>query len=52
MVPFYDLWIDGGETEKRPPYPQHVIEPAKMMEGIFGTRHERFVVFTHLLNKE
>jgi hypothetical protein len=22
MVPFHDLWIDGGETEKRPPWPQ------------------------------
>jgi hypothetical protein len=22
MVPFHDLWIDGGETEKRPPCPQ------------------------------
>jgi hypothetical protein len=21
MVPFHDLWIDGGETEKRPPCP-------------------------------
>jgi hypothetical protein len=37
-VPFHDLWIDGGETEKRPPCPQRVIEPAKMMEGISGTR--------------
>jgi hypothetical protein len=39
MVPFHDLWIDGGETEKKPPYPQGVIEPAKIMEGISGTRH-------------
>ena len=37
--PFHDLWIDGGETEKRPPYPQRVINPAKIMEGISGTRH-------------
>jgi hypothetical protein len=29
MVPFHDLWVDGGETEKRPPWPQCVIEPAK-----------------------
>jgi hypothetical protein len=36
MVPFHDLWIDGGETEKRPPYPHRVIEPAKTMEGISG----------------
>ena len=40
MVPFHDLWIDGGETEKRPPCPQPVIEPAKIMEDISGTRHE------------
>jgi hypothetical protein len=37
--PFHDLWIDGGEIEKRPPYPQRVIEPAKIMEGISETRH-------------
>ncbi|MBN1833866.1 MAG: hypothetical protein JW896_17320, partial [Deltaproteobacteria bacterium] len=37
--PFYDLWINGGETEKRPPYPQRVIEPEKMMEDIPETRH-------------
>jgi hypothetical protein len=30
MVPFHDLWIDGGETEKRSPYPQRVIEPTKI----------------------
>ena len=40
MVPFHNLWIDGDGTEKRPSYPQHVIELAKMMEGISGTRHE------------
>ncbi len=39
MVPFHDLWIDGGETEKRPPSPQLVIEPAKIMEGISDTRY-------------
>jgi hypothetical protein len=31
MVPFHDLWKDGGESEKRPPYSQRVIELAKMM---------------------
>ena len=39
MVPFHDLWIDGGETEKRPPCTQRVIEPAKIMKGISETRH-------------
>jgi hypothetical protein len=38
-VPFHDLWIDGGETEKSPPYPQRVIELAKRKEGISETRH-------------
>jgi hypothetical protein len=38
MVPFHDLWIDGGETEKRLPYPQHIIEPAKIVECISETR--------------
>jgi len=37
LVPFHDLWIDGGETEKRPPYPH--IKPVKMIEGISGSRH-------------
>jgi hypothetical protein len=38
MVPFHDLWIDGGESEKRPLYPRLVIQPAKIMESISGTR--------------
>jgi hypothetical protein len=29
MVPFHDLWRDGGETEKRPPYPPDIIESAQ-----------------------
>jgi hypothetical protein len=33
------LWIDGGETGKRPPYPQRVIEPAKIKEAISETRY-------------
>jgi hypothetical protein len=37
--PFHDLWIDGGETEKRPPYPQRVIEPAKKRWKVF-LRHD------------
>jgi hypothetical protein len=41
MVPFNDLWIDGGETEKRPPCPQRVIEPAKILKAISETRHEK-----------
>jgi len=43
MVPFHDLWIDGGETEKRPPCPQRAIEPAKIMKAISETRHENSV---------
>jgi hypothetical protein len=43
MVPFHDLWIDGGETEKRPPCPQRVIEPAKIMEAISETRHQGLI---------
>jgi hypothetical protein len=39
MVPFHDIWIDGGETEKKPPYPQLIIKPTKIMEDISGTRH-------------
>ncbi len=48
MVPFHDLWIDGGETEKRPPSPhQRVIEPAEIMEDISGTRHCQIEERTH-----
>jgi hypothetical protein len=28
--PFHHLWIDGGETEKRPPYPPRVIGSAQV----------------------
>ena len=35
MVPFHDLWIDGGETEKRPPFPPCVIEPAQNYGSYF-----------------
>jgi hypothetical protein len=34
MVPFHDLWIDGGETEKRLPCPQRILDPVIIMEGI------------------
>jgi hypothetical protein len=30
MVPFHDLWIDGGETEKRSPYPHRVMNLLKL----------------------
>jgi hypothetical protein len=26
MVPFHDLWIDGGGTDKRPPCPPSAIQ--------------------------
>ncbi len=29
----------GVGTKKRPPCPQYVIEPAKIMEGLSGTQH-------------
>jgi hypothetical protein len=35
MVPFHDLWTDGGETEKRPPCPPHVTEPAQTHGSYF-----------------
>ena len=39
MVPFHDLWIDGGETEKRPSCPQRIIGSVKKNEAISETRH-------------
>ncbi len=35
MVPFHDLWTDGGETEKRPPCPPRVTEPAQTHGSYF-----------------
>jgi hypothetical protein len=35
MVPFHDLWTDGGETEKRPPCPPRVTEPAQTYGSYF-----------------
>jgi len=35
MVPFHDLWIDGGETEKRSPYPPGIIESAQNYGSYF-----------------
>ena len=35
MVPFHDLWTDGGETEKRPPCPSRVIEPTQNYGSYF-----------------
>ena len=35
MVPFHNLWTDGGETEKRPPCPPRVIEPAQNYGSYF-----------------
>ena len=33
--PFHHLWTDGGETEKRPPCPPRVIEPAQNYGSYF-----------------
>ncbi len=35
MVPFHDLWTDGGETEKRPPCPPRVLEPTQNYGSYF-----------------
>jgi hypothetical protein len=45
MVPFHDLWRNGGESEKRSPCPQRVIEPAKIMKAISETHlyHQEFL---------
>jgi len=36
MVPFHDLRIDGGETEKRPPYPNVSQNPLKLWKVFLG----------------
>jgi hypothetical protein len=38
--PFHDLWIDGGETEKRPPCPQVVTESEHLKRFFWDTTLE------------
>jgi hypothetical protein len=35
MVPLHDLWRDGGETEKRSPSPQRLIEFVQKYGALF-----------------
>jgi hypothetical protein len=37
--PFHDLWRNGGESEKRSPCPQRVMEPVKIIKAISETRY-------------